>query len=186
MLTPARDSDPNKRFRAAAYPKFAGKQSRNQRRDAFRKERRRYPAERAIARRIRLLRDCRHAGGQRAEALFNQTPGSAKSQAHDVLVRTLRPREADGGITRQPGPCYDGSSHSGGSLMAILGMNRRALIAALGGAAAWPRVALAQQQPKVWRIGMLETISADLSGKSRCLPAVNATPRIRRGAKSHH
>ena len=26
MLTPARDSDPNKRFRAAAYPKFAGKQ----------------------------------------------------------------------------------------------------------------------------------------------------------------
>jgi len=47
--------------------------------------------------------------------------------------------------------------------MAILGMNRRALIAALGGAAAWPRVALAQQQPKVWRIGMLETISADLN-----------------------
>ena len=41
-------------------------------------------------------------------------------------------------------------------------MNRRAFIAALGGAAAWPLVARAQQQPKVWRIGMLETISADL------------------------
>ena len=43
-------------------------------------------------------------------------------------------------------------------------MNRRAFIAGLcGAAAAWPRVALAQQQPKVWRIGMLETISADLN-----------------------
>ena len=43
-------------------------------------------------------------------------------------------------------------------------MKRRTFIAALGGAAAWPVVALAeQQQPKVWRIGLLETISADLN-----------------------
>ena len=42
-------------------------------------------------------------------------------------------------------------------------MKRRTFIAALGCAAAWPLVARAQQQPKVWRIGMLETISADLN-----------------------
>jgi putative ABC transport system substrate-binding protein len=42
-------------------------------------------------------------------------------------------------------------------------MKRRTFIAALGGAAAWPVVARAQQQPKVWRIGILETISADLN-----------------------
>jgi hypothetical protein len=39
--------------------------------------------------------------------------------------------------------------------MAILGMNRRALIAALGGAAAWPRVALAQQPSKLSTIEFL-------------------------------
>jgi putative ABC transport system substrate-binding protein len=42
-------------------------------------------------------------------------------------------------------------------------MNKREFIAGLGSAAAWPLVARAQQQPKVWRIGMLETISADLN-----------------------
>jgi putative ABC transport system substrate-binding protein len=42
-------------------------------------------------------------------------------------------------------------------------MKRRAFIAGLGGAAAWSVVARGQQQPKVWRIGMLETISADLN-----------------------
>ena len=42
-------------------------------------------------------------------------------------------------------------------------MKRRTFIAALGGAAAWPMVARAQQQPNVWRIGMLETVSADLN-----------------------
>jgi putative ABC transport system substrate-binding protein len=42
-------------------------------------------------------------------------------------------------------------------------MKRRAFIAGLGSAAAWPAVALAQQQSKIWRIGMLETVSADLN-----------------------
>ena len=48
-----------------------------------------------------------------------------------------------------------------GNLMPFCQLNRRAVILALGGAAAWPLVALAQ--PKVWRIGIVETISADLN-----------------------
>src|SRR3954462_8485214 len=45
-------------------------------------------------------------------------------------------------------------------------MRRREFILAFGGAAAWPLVARAQQPAKIWRIGMLETISPDLNAKN--------------------
>ena len=41
-------------------------------------------------------------------------------------------------------------------------MRRREFITLLGGAAAWP-VAAWTQQPRVWRVGMLETVSRDLN-----------------------
>ena len=42
-------------------------------------------------------------------------------------------------------------------------MRRRAFIAAVSGAALWPFGARAQQAGKVWRIGVLETISPELN-----------------------
>jgi putative ABC transport system substrate-binding protein len=43
----------------------------------------------------------------------------------------------------------------------MFGMRRRDFVALLGGAAAWPRAARAQQSERMRRIGMLESLKAD-------------------------
>ncbi|MGA8176808.1 MAG: hypothetical protein WB839_19020 [Pseudolabrys sp.] len=55
-------------------------------------------------------------------------------------------------------------------------MQRRQFIALLGGAATWPLVALAQQDQRVRRIGVLMAINADDDAR-RCFAAVSGRTR---------
>ena len=47
--------------------------------------------------------------------------------------------------------------------MPVRGTNRREFIGGLGGAVTWPVVAHGQQPSKLWHIGILETVPADLN-----------------------
>src|SRR5262245_12903082 len=75
--------------------------------------------------------------------------------SYPVVLNTSCQRSGSAGLTR-PLPCYDARRGRETSL------DRRSFIAGLGGAAAWPLVARAQQQPdKVWRVGYLSPSSAN-------------------------